>query len=155
MLAVISTVCFFFLKVTFPWTSLAPPPGRCPSPFENRWSGQRHITVLQFYGEIYKAAQAHSCWLQPVQLAQQWEHGSLYLGRHFQLSNKALWGTQQTGLAFPLYCTSCLTRYHAEQEGKERLHKDESLELHGCTHSSIQWISIQCLLKKHHYLKEK
>lgn len=77
-----------------------------PPHFENHWSRPCHVTALQFYGEIYKAAQAHSCWLQPEQLAQQWQHRNLYLGRHFQLSNIALWGTQQTGLAFPLHCTN-------------------------------------------------
>lgn len=96
-----------------------------PLHFENRWSQPCHVTPLLSYGEIYKAARTHSCWLQPVQLAQQWQHGSLYLGRHFQLSNIALWGTQQIGFAFPLNCKNCLACYHGEQLDKNGLYTDE------------------------------
>lgn len=150
-----SSSCHHFALVSFihlHFSCLQP-----QSNFENQWSQPCHITGLEFYGEIYKAAQAHSRWLQPVQLAQQQQHESLYLGRYFQLSNIALWGTQQTGLAFPSYCTSGLLPCKAVQQDKERALQRWAVEAAWLdTLPSIEWISIQGLLKKtHHYLKEK
>lgn len=65
---------------------------------------QDHVTSQLYSSKATskKAARAHSHWLQWERIAWWQQHRSIYLGCHSQLSNTALWGTQQTWLAFPL-----------------------------------------------------
>lgn len=96
-----------------------------------------------------------------------------YLGLHSQPSNTALWGTQQTGLAFRAQAAALRDNWLTMQssrtntmeftevwQGRWRFRLHGTLLFQVCPpppqppEVCILWISIQCLLKKYHYLKE-
>lgn len=71
-----------------------------------------HVTSQIYSSTAASTKQRGAQRLAPaVKLAQWRQHGGRYLGRHSQPSNTALWGTQQTGLAFPAHADALLDNW--------------------------------------------
>ena len=66
------------------------------------WSCELHHDISQLYCSKATSTKQHGYTAagSSSKLAQWGQRGKLYLGHHSQPSNTALWGTQQTGLAF-------------------------------------------------------
>lgn len=115
-------------------------------------------TVLKQHKAARHAAAGSSSKASSMMTA--WER---YLGLHSQPSNTALWGTQQTGLAFQAQAAALRDDWITVQSSRTntmaftevwqerwRFRRQSPRLFQSC----ILWISSQCLLKKYHYLKE-
>lgn len=127
------------------------------------WLRLHHVTSqIYSYKAAWHAAAGFSSTASLVKTA--WKR---YLRHHSQPSNTALWGTQQTGLAFRAQAATLQDNWLSVTMQSNKINTTNATRvwreadfrlqssLASCAQFSLFWISLCCLLKKeNHHLKE-